>query len=343
MFEYRRSGRSADAPTTESLPGSRRFPSRVGELLWLQTAAGNRALCDVLQREESDPALQRFVVLSSKLDPQPVENREDPVGWIYVFGRWVLFDATRWPRDPDYQGWIRTGWNEPEDHPQARREPGTEPRGETNTARLSNVLSQTGAAGVAVPQKPLIIEQVTPQDGEGVLKEINAWREYVNVALGENPTSSEVVFQLQSSERVLTTIADNLNSLVEYEDDDHDFDVAKSADRIEAIVDSVYKKRSRTFTIENIATNPRNLYTIRSEQSPQVRGAGQALIRNIVRLAVEKGSEYVRVIALTEDHVTKYAAQGFEVEDDTMEESDTPRSEIPMRAPVETLRRRYRI
>lgn len=342
MFVYSRSTETVHRRKGGAERSSRR-PLRAGSdaVLRFQRLAGNGAVCQMLQGKENALTVQRFVYLFTKADPRPVENRIDPVGEIYVFGNWVLFDWDRWEREPLYQSWIKAGWNEPADHPDARPDPSTQPQHAPNEREGMN-LSALMRAGNAT------VEQVTDETGSDVLQEIQEWQAYVQRGLDERPTSGETVFQLESSKTVLGAIATNLRDFVEYGDEDHDFDIARTAHRIESIMDSIYEEETNSFTVENIATNPRNLYSLRGEQPQQLRGTSPPLIENLVRLASKEGSEYVRIIALTEEHAKRYKAQGFELESDVMqtdedspEDAGTGTAEIPMRASVKSLSERF--
>jgi hypothetical protein len=73
-----------------------------------------------------------------------------------------------------------------------------------------------------------------------------------------------------------------------------------------------------------------------------------ALIKHIVGLAVEKGDDVVRLVALTPQHVLKYKKMGFALDKTRLEADDLgqliiPSTEIPMKAKVEVLRSRFNL
>jgi len=183
------------------------------------------------------------------------------------------------------------------------------------------------------------VRQVSGDDGH-VLTEIEQWQVYVETALRENP-KGEDLWQLQSSKTVLESVRSNLAELIEEDDEDHDFDIAESSRGIEAIIDTT--RDGGPFVIENIATNPRNLYTLHGNVPQQTRGAGSALIKHLVALAIKEGDDVVKLVALSADHARKYERLGFRLDetelDTTMDGTiEVPASEIPMVASVETLR-----
>ena len=188
------------------------------------------------------------------------------------------------------------------------------------------------------------IEQVDGEDKHGVRGALDSWARYVNTALAENPVG-EVLWQLESAKKVLKSIRSNLAEFLEEDDDDHDFDIARSSRGIEAVIDTT---RDGSFTIENLVTNPVNLYTLAGQTDRQVRGSGSALIKSIVELAVEKGDKKVKIVALTPEHVERYRRMGFDLDEKEMETDSedvlqVSDEEIPMVAPIESLKSHFGI
>lgn len=364
------SGKRRPAPATRDHLRARTGPRPQGQSL------GSPGLPE-LQRLAGNRAIQRYVVLSQQGSHWvPEENRQPPVGQINVFGAARVFDWQRWNRDYEYRRWVFDGWNQPGNAPDARPEPGMvgpqSNAAEINAQLLAQLLYQQQLHAYQMQlamqaqmlqmqqqqptqqvQQPPQQVQATPsfvtramedEEGPGVRKELKKWQTYVEQALGENP-SGEVLWQLQSSKTVLDTIVQNLNELIDEGEDEHDFDLALGSDgTLQAVIDSTAGKSLR---IENLVTNPRNLYTLRGQQAAEVRGAGRSLIAHIVQQADKRGDKVVRLIALSRAHAERYLRQGFQYDQAKLEpgpEEGTlvvPDSEIPMIGAVADLKKRF--
>lgn len=347
------------------------------DLLELQRLAGNRRVLDLLSGPSAPKKdgirtqpVQRFIVLATKQNPVPIENGSYPYGLVYVFGAWRKFEPARWSSDLPYRNWIVSGWNEgaegyvPEPQPplnsselgmlmlrmqeifaqQQRTQQQNRPSQPhpAQTAQEPDEVADTAMELGHQSPPGFEIKQVGGDDQE-VLNEIERWQAYVDKALAESP-QNESLWQLQSSKTVLESIRSNLAELIDEDDEDHDFDIAESSRGIEAIIDTT--RDGGPFVIENIATNPRNLYTLHGSVPQQTRGAGSTLIKHLVALAIKEGDEVVKLVALSPQHARKYEGLGFRLDatelDSPMEgEIQVPASEIPMVAPVGTLRSHF--
>lgn len=331
-------------------------PLKSSGLLTLQRLAGNRAI-------------QRFVVLTQHGSHWlPEENDQDPKGQIYVFGAARVFDWQRWNRDHEYQRWVFDGWNRPGNEPTARPEPAVVSP-QSNAAQINAQLlaqlqhqqqlhalqmqlamqAQTTQQVQQPPQQvqaapSFVTRAMKKKEGPGVVAEMEKWQEYVDRALGEDP-SGDVLWQLQSSKTVLASIVHNLGELIDHDEDDHDFDLALGSDgTLQAVIDSTAEPELQ---IENLVTNPRNLYTLRGEQAAEVRGSGRSLIGHIVQQAEDRGDKVVRLIALSQAHAAKYLRQGFQYDRAKLQPGPkegtylVPASEIPMIGTVADLKSRF--
>jgi hypothetical protein len=364
----------------ESKKGFARAPLSSGDLLALQSLAGNQRVAELLSKrsgpkppDRNRVLLQRFVVLASKQNPVPIENGVDPRGQIYVFGMWRQFQPARWETELQYRNWVWSGWNESPENALP------EPQPVLNPTELGMVLAriqemfalqerirneavqlpQSPAPQLNLPHQPvgdqeaameaeqepapqLTVTEVGENDTH-VLDEVEEWQSYVERALLENP-AGETLWQLQSSRTVLESIRANLDDMINEGEDDHDFDIARSVRGIESIIDTT--RENDTFSIENIATNPRNLYTLHGNTPQQRKGAGSALIRNLVALALKEGDARIELVALSSEHARRYEKMGFQLDRSKLSSTtegdlSIPTSEIPMVAAVTTLKSHF--
>lgn len=181
---------------------------------------------------------------------------------------------------------------------------------------------------VAAEPRPITIEKVEDDKfAMKILAVIKDWREYAEGALKDGSLTTFQRWQLSSSKKVLETIWSNLTEYIQTADEDHDFDVACCAETIEGIIDSTVDEDD-TIRIENVATNPKNLFTRRGESEPQRRGVGSQLIEHIASCAKERGDVEVRLVALTREHLPFYERRGFKP--DYSKDEDIPGEEIEM-------------